>query len=260
MAQNPPLRPASTVLAVRDGADGFEVLMVRRNLRSDFVGGAYVFPGGALEPGDAELSRVTGPEDAELSAVLGLSVGGRAYYVAALRELFEEAGLLVACDDAGDVVELDRDAASRLAVARRGLNAGEGTLNEVLEISGLNLDLRGVAYLAHWITPTGPPRRFDTRFFVVLAPTGQVALHDSTETVDSVWLRPNDALAAQSRGEYEMIFPTIRTLQSVADLNSARDVVAFARAQDSVPTTEPRLVTREGVVTVLIAGDEGYDG
>jgi 8-oxo-dGTP pyrophosphatase MutT (NUDIX family) len=259
MAQNPPLRPAATVLAVRDGAKGFEVLMVRRNLHSDFVGGAYVFPGGALEPGDAELSRVVGPEDAELSGLLGLSEGGRAYVVAALRELFEEAGLLVACDDAGEAPELDSEAASRLAVARRGLNAGEGTLSEVLEISGLKLDLRGVAYLAHWVTPTGPPRRFDTRFFVVLAPPGQVALHDSTETVDSVWLRPHDALSAQARGEYEMIFPTIRTLQSVADFSRASDVVAFARAQDTVVKTEPRLVTRDGVVTVLVAGDEGYD-
>ncbi|HVB70323.1 MAG TPA: hypothetical protein VND83_02320 [Acidimicrobiales bacterium] len=259
MDQNRPLRPAATVLAVRDGANGFEVLMVRRNLRSDFVGGAYVFPGGALEPGDAELNRVTGPEDAELSDLLGLSAGGRAYVVAALRELFEEAGLLVVCDDAGKEVQLDAEAASHLAAARRRLNAGEGTLSEVLEMSGVHLDLRGVAYLAHWVTPTGPPRRFDTRFFVVLAPSGQVALHDSAETVDSVWLRPRDALSAQARGEYEMIFPTIRTLQSVADLARARDVVAFARAQDRVAKTEPRLVTRDGVVTVLIAGDEGYD-
>lgn len=233
--------------------------MVRRNLHSDFVGGAYVFPGGALDPGDADLNRVVGPDDTEVSAILGLAAGGRAYLVAALRELFEEAGLLVACDGAGKTVALDGAATTRLATARRGLNAGEGTLSEILEISGLWLDLRDLAYLAHWVTPVGPPRRFDTRFFVVLAPAGQLAAHDDAETVASVWLRPHDALAAQARGEYEMIFPTIRTLQSVADLSSAADVVSFARDQDSVTRVEPRLVNRDGVVSVLLAGDEGYD-
>jgi 8-oxo-dGTP pyrophosphatase MutT (NUDIX family) len=259
MVQSPAPRPASTVLAVRDADAGFEVLMVRRNLNSDFVGGAYVFPGGAVEPGDGLLHRAMGPADHELSALLDVPEGGRAYVVAALRELFEEAGLLVACDDAGVVRDLEPLMVQRLVEARRRLNAGEETFNELLESSGLYLDLRGVAYLAHWVTPMGPPRRFDTRFFVLRAPSGQVARPDTTETVDSVWLRPHDALAAHERGEYEMIFPTIRTLQSVEDFAVADDVVAFARSQASVAKTEPRLVTRDGVVSVLLAGDDGYD-
>jgi len=259
MAQSPVPRPASTVLAVRDADAGFEVLMVRRNLNSDFVGGAYVFPGGAVEPGDGHLRRAVGPADPEFSALLDLPQGGRAYVVAALRELFEEAGLLVACDDAGEVRDLEPLAASQLLEARRRLNAGEETLNDLLDAAGLYLDLRGVAYLAHWVTPTGPPRRFDTRFFVLRAPSGQVARPDTTETVDSVWLRPRDALAAHERGEYEMIFPTIRTLESVADCASADDVVTYARNQTGVVKTEPRLVNRDGVISVVLAGDDGYD-
>jgi 8-oxo-dGTP pyrophosphatase MutT (NUDIX family) len=254
-----PPRPAATVLAVRDAADGFEVLMVRRNLRSDFVGGAYVFPGGAVDPTDADLARVVGPDDAALSAQLGLAGGGRAYFVAALRELFEEAGVLVACDDAGRPVTFDDSTSERLVAVRGELNDGHGILNELLAREGLWLDLRGLAYLAHWVTPVGPPRRFDTRFFALVAPAGQHAMHDDAETVATVWIRPRDALTAQTRGEYEMIFPTIRTLESVADLEHAADVVSFARSQVSVTAVEPRIVERDGAIVVVLPGEDGYD-
>jgi len=259
MDQSAPPRPAATVLAVRDGPAGFEVLMVRRNLRSDFVGGAYVFPGGAVDAADAAVERVVGPDDTELSAQLGLVSGARAYFVAALRELFEEAGLLVACDDERRPAALVGEAATRLVAVRGELNDGHGILNDLLAREGLWLDLRGLAYLAHWVTPVGPPRRFDTRFFVLVAPPGQLAVHDDAETVAAVWIRPRDALSAQARGEYEMIFPTIRTLESVADLEHASDVVSFARSQASVAVVEPRIVERDGAIAVVLPGEDGYD-
>ncbi|MFI5035876.1 MAG: NUDIX domain-containing protein [Acidimicrobiales bacterium] len=259
MRQSPPPRPAATVLVLRDATDGFEVLMLRRNLNSDFVGGAYVFPGGAVDPADASEERVVGLTDDEASRVLDLGAGGRAYFVAALRELFEEAGLLVACDEAGVAPRHEPAMATRLADARVALNEGREILSQLLARERLWLDLRGVAYLAHWVTPVGPPRRFDTRFFVVTAPEGQGASHDDAETVASAWVSPREALEAQARGEYEMIFPTIRTLQSVAGFASAAEVIGFARGQATVATVEPRLVERGGVLTVLIQGDEGYD-
>ncbi|MDE3065077.1 MAG: NUDIX domain-containing protein [Acidobacteriota bacterium] len=247
-----PPRPASTLLVVRDAEAGAEVLMVRRNLQSDFVGGAFVFPGGAVDPSDATMTRVAGLSEADADAVLGV-VGARAYFVAALRELFEEAGVLVARDGRGAPLVVD------LAPARRELNAGRLGFDEVLEREGLWLDLSGLAYLAHWVTPVGPPRRYDTRFFVVRAPAGQEAAHDDAETVAAVWVRPLDALAAQARGEYEMIFPTIRTLQSIAHLGAADEVLAFARSQRRVERVEPRLIERDGSVRVVVPGDEGYE-
>lgn len=131
--------------------------MVRRNLNSDFVGGAYVFPGGAVDPSDGSEARARGLDDAGASATLGVASGGRSYYVAALRELFEEAGLLIALDDAGAPMGEDPARAASLSAGRRALNAREATFPGVLADAGVWLDLAGLAYLSHWVTPEGPP-------------------------------------------------------------------------------------------------------
>jgi 8-oxo-dGTP pyrophosphatase MutT (NUDIX family) len=256
-------RPAATVLAVRDRAFGYQVLMLRRNLNSDFVGGAYVFPGGGVDASDSDtpIQCLTfGADEQETSKRLGVPSGGLAYYVASLRELFEEAGLLIACRDGGELVDLsDTPTVHRLAVRRRQLNAGEIGFAEVLAAEGLVLDLRGLAYLAHWVTPVGPPRRYDTRFFVVRAPSDQTAAHDAGETIEDQWLRPVDALSSFQRGDFEMILPTVRTLQSIANLESAQDVLDYANSLDGVARIEPRIVMRADRPQILLPGDEGYD-
>ncbi|MGA2970316.1 MAG: hypothetical protein ABSE75_10975 [Acidimicrobiales bacterium] len=256
-------RPAATVLALRDGPLGYQVLMLRRNLNSDFVGGAYVFPGGGVDASDSDatIQRLTfGADEQEASKRLGVRTGGLAYYVAGLRELFEEAGLLIACRDGGACVDLsDAQTVRRLAAHRRQLNAGEIVFAQVLAREELVLDLRGLAYLAHWVTPVGPPRRYDTRFFVVLAPSDQTAAHDAGETIEDQWLRPVDALLAFERGDFEMIFPTVRTLQTIAHLDSAQDVLDYANALDSVTRIEPRIVMRADQPQIVVPGDEGYD-
>lgn len=256
-------RPASTVLTVRDAPEGFEVLMLKRNLNSDFVGGAYVFPGGGVDADDADRAAavVFGLDDAEASRRLDLESGGLAYFVAALRELFEEAGLLIACTASGESISLaDDDRRSRLAASRRAINTREVDFVSVLAAEELWLDLRSLAYLSHWITPVGPPRRYDTRFFVALAPSGQIAAHDAGETVADRWIRPAEALAAHRRGEMEMIFPTIRTLESIEHLERASDVLDFANRGRSIPTIQPRFVTRDdGSVVILAPGDPGYE-
>lgn len=263
MVQTLDPRPAATVVTVRDGPAGYEVLMLRRNLRSDFVGGAYVFPGGGVEPGDAGpgAERLSyGLSDDEASRSLQLASGGRAYYVAALRELFEEAGLLIACDGEGRAFTFeDVEVALRFASHRRALNAFTMDFDDMLDREGLRLDLRELTYLAHWVTPVGPPRRFDTRFFVALAPLDQTAAHDAGETVADQWVRPVDALALHARGEWEMILPTIRNLEAIAHLSTAAQVVAYASALSSVPRIEPRIVNRGGDVLILLPGDEGFD-
>jgi 8-oxo-dGTP pyrophosphatase MutT (NUDIX family) len=236
--------------------------MLRRNLKSDFVGGAYVFPGGALDENDADSQfqrRTFGLDERAASKILGVESGGLAYYVAVLRELFEEAGLLIACRAQGKSVDLsDAKTVARLAAQRRGLNHGDVKLAEIMEREELLLDLRGLAYLAHWVTPVGPPRRYDTRFFVALAPSDQTAAHDAGETIEDTWLRPIDALAAHERGDFDMIFPTIRTLKSIEHLASARDVLNYAASLASVPRTEPRIKMRGDRPVILIAGDEGF--
>jgi len=256
-------RPAATVITVRDGAKGYEILMLRRNLQSDFVGGAYVFPGGGVDELDASPAAqrlVFGINDAEASRRLGLESGGLPYYVACLRELFEEAGLLIACDAHGEPVDLSGDdSVRRLAASRREVNAGDVGFIEMMEREGLRLDARGLEYVAHWVTPVGPPRRFDTRFFVALTPPDQVATHDAGETVADQWIRPADALDAHVRGELEMILPTIRNLEAIAHLGSSLEVLDYAKSLVDVVRVEPRIVARNGEVRILLPGDDGYD-
>lgn len=256
-------RPAATVITLRDAPKGYEILMLQRNLNSDFVGGAYVFPGGAVDADDAGASAqrlALGQSDVSASSRLGLERGGLAYYIACLRELFEEAGLLLACDrESVPVHFLDDETIRRMARHRREVNSGTLGFVAMMEREDLRLDLRGLEYVAHWITPVGPPRRFDTRFFVALAPERQVATHDSGETVADKWIRPRDALDARRRGELDMILPTVRNLEDLADFTTSQQVLDYARSLTDIPCVEPRIVTDEGVVSILMPDDEGYD-
>ena len=257
-------RPAATVMMVRDADEGFEVLMLRRNLNSDFVGGAYVFPGGGVDEADGTAEAealVLGLADADASKRLGLDQGGLAYYVACLRELFEEAGLLVARDEHGDMVRLDEPTVTeRFAAHRRRVNDRDARFLDVVRDESIRLDLSALEYISHWVTPVGPPRRYDTRFFVAVAPPGQLAAHDANETVADRWIRPQDALDSHRRGQLEMIFPTIRNLETIAQLPDANAVLTFARALRDIPRIEPQIVTRDGGVAILIPGDDGFDG
>ncbi len=256
-------RPAATVLPLRDGPDGPEVLMLRRNLRSDFVGGAYVFPGGGVDGADSGPDAeqlVVGLDDAGASAQLGLDQGGLAYFVACLRELFEEAGLLVVCDAQGRRVDITDDVTiERLAAKRRLINEHRLGFLDMMREEGLVLDAGELEYFAHWVTPVGPPRRFDTRFFITLAPSGQVATHDAGETVADTWVRPLDALRAQSRGEFEMILPTIKNLEEIAHFDSAAAILEHARRKTAIACVEPRVIDQSGVARIVLPGEAGYD-
>jgi 8-oxo-dGTP pyrophosphatase MutT (NUDIX family) len=259
MAEITTPRPAATVLTLRDRTNGYEILMLRRNVLSDFMGGAYVYPGGAVDEEDGDDDLAFGLSDEVASARLSVAKGGLAYYVASLRELFEEAGLLIACTNEGDHVRFsDPSDLERLAAKRRALNAGELRFADIMRAERLRVDLRGVAYLAHWITPVGPPRRYDTRFFVALAPSGQLATHDAGETVDDRWVRPADALAAHARGEFSMMPPTVRNMEAIAHFPRSHDVLSYARSLGPVAAVHPRIAVRDGVPVILLPGDEGF--
>jgi 8-oxo-dGTP pyrophosphatase MutT (NUDIX family) len=258
-----PLRDAATVMLVRDGVQGVEVFMLRRNLNSDFVGGAYVFPGGAVDDHDRHenLDPVCrGRSDAEASQQLGIERGGLAYWVAAIRESFEEAGVLLAYDQADHVICLDEPGTKeRYVEHRRAVDTGERRLVDICEDEHLQLAVDHMYYFSHWITPEGAPRRYDTRFFVARAPESQEPLHDDHEVIANLWIRPSVALERHRSGEFDLIFPTMRSLQALERFATADDVLAAAEAIQSVPTILPRLVEDSGGYRIVLPGDAGYD-
>ena len=250
--------------APQSGVSALEVLMVRRNLRSDFVGGAYVFPGGAVDPldGGAEAEALcVGRSHAEASALLGVGSGGLAYWVAVVRETFEEAGLLLARREGGPrLLAGDPDEEARFAAARSEVNAGRLRFLDLCREERLRLNVGDVHYFAHWITPRGAPRRYDTRFFVAAAPPGQIAAHSAGETIAEVWITPDDALARHRAGQIEIIFPTIRCLQAIGRFTSSVALLQAAeRASSAVPTIEPRVVPDGNGLRIVLPGDPGYE-
>lgn len=265
------LRDAATVMLIRDARDdegrpAVEVCMLRRNLASEFVAGAYVFPGGSVDPadrGDAAGELCRGRSDIEASELLGIDSGGLAFWVAALRECFEEAGVLLAAPldaaagtgmlDTSDPVERARFEAHRLEI-----NEGRTGLLDVCRSEGLVLAADTVHYVSHWITPELAPKRFDTRFFVTVAPTGQVAHHDDGETIATIWVRPADALARFEAGEIELLPPTIDNLEKLAVHGSTEAVMSWARDVVDVPTILPIVLIEDGRLLVLRPGDDGY--
>jgi 8-oxo-dGTP pyrophosphatase MutT (NUDIX family) len=228
------VRDAATVMLVRDGAGGLEVFMVRRSLRLVFAGGAHVFPGGAVDDADRGMERwCRGRTDEPASAAIGVVRGGLAFWVAAVRECFEEAGFLLAYGPDGELLRLDDpETAERFGAHRRAVDSGERTLAQVCEEEDLRLAVDGMHYASRWITPEGPPRRFDTRFFVCAAPEQQTPLHDARETIAHEWVRPGDVLARHSDGDVDLMWPTMRSLQWLAGTGTVGDVLAAAAVAD----------------------------
>ena len=222
-------RPAATIIAARDSSGTLEVLMLRRNLQSAFGRGAFVFPGGTLDSSDSDpdvQARCVGLTDSKASAVLGLDSGGLAYWVAALRECFEEAGLLLAYRD-GELLRFDQpEVEMRFAEHRNAINHGDLGFPEMCRVEDLQLAVDRVHYVANWVTPEGLPRRYDTRFFVAGAPEGQVPMHDSRETIDHIWVSPAEAIRRHQSGEIELMLPTMRNLERLQSYGSVRDLLA----------------------------------
>ncbi len=236
--------------------------MLRRNVRTESAGGAHVFPGGAVDPQDADaVAWCDGLDDVRASAALGLESGGLAYWVAAVRECFEEAGLLFARSrPAGPLLgHDDAELSARLAAHRQALNAHQRALCDVCAAEGIVLALDRVHYFAHWITPKEAPRRYDTRFFVAAAPEGQTPAHDAGEMVADDWMRPADALEAHRAGKIVLILPTIRNLQALERFATVAEALDAAARLEDVPTIEPRVAMGEEGMTLLLPGDPGYD-
>jgi glyoxylase-like metal-dependent hydrolase (beta-lactamase superfamily II)/8-oxo-dGTP pyrophosphatase MutT (NUDIX family) len=235
------VRSASTLVLLRDAPQGMEVLLLRRVERSgDRSSGAYVFPGGVLDAGDARHHACcAGLDDATASARLNVAANGLDHYVAAIRECFEEAGVLVACDAEGEPLALDAHDPALIAELRARLRRGETDLSALCARLGARLAAHSLAYYSHWLTPPGLPKRFDTRFFVAAMPPRQEVVPDRDETLEHCWLRPADALARAQ--ELRLPNPTRRTLAALAGFASAADCIAHAQGLREIERTMPLL-------------------
>jgi len=234
--------------------------MLRRGVGAHFAGGAYVFPGGAVDRSDRDpgtMSLAAGRDDREASEMLAVESEGLGYFVAAIRECFEEAGLLFAEGSDGLVSFADTPARERFQQYRNELNAGTTTLAAICRAEGLTLAVTRLRYFSHWITPPGAPRRFDTRFFVGVAPESQAALHDDAEVVASEWLVPSRALERHVAGELDLMFPTVKHLQALSSFASSRELWDAATVE--VPTIQPRISVDGTGLRILLPDDPDFD-
>jgi recombination protein RecT len=249
--RNPPqepaaARPAATIVLMRDGAEGVELLLLRRTRTAGFVPGAYVFPGGRVDRADAEehiVAHLDGLDAAQAAARLELVDGdppALAYYLAALREAFEETGIVVGRHADGSEPPTAAESAEVDAV-RDDLMEDRIGFAEAMDRMSCRLEGGAVEYLAHWITPEPEPRRYDTRFFAARVREGARAIVDPREMTDAVWLTPAAALRRNEEGTLPMVFPTIHTLRDLQPFEHVDAVLASLRGR-RIPAIMPRLV------------------
>jgi 8-oxo-dGTP pyrophosphatase MutT (NUDIX family) len=245
-----PARPASTVVILRDGSAGIEVFMVERHREIEFASGALVFPGGKVDAEDAdsawgELAAETPPAP------------DRALLVAAGRETFEEAGLVLARRRGAREI-VDADAADRLVGAHRTrLLKGETTFLDILRGEDLVLAADLMLPFAHWITPERVPKRFDTHFFLVAAPVSQLGAHDGAESVEGVWIAPGQALADAEAGTRTLVFATRMNLTRLTPFATVAEAVAATRASPVV-TVMPKIKRTAEGRWLQIPAEAGY--
>ena len=250
MTQAPPavpILPAATILLVRDDP-AFEVLMVKRHHQIDFVPGALVFPGGKTHAGDHDpewRDRVLGWDAAEPHK--------RALRIAAIREAYEETGILLCRRPGGATFGGDE----RAARARAEIENGSRSFLDLVAELGVKLDLSALSVFARWITLAVVPKRFDTWFYIAAAPSDQLAQCDGRETVDAEWIEPSEALRLGELGERKVIFPTRMNLTLLAQAGGAADAVERAKARTLV-TVEPKVVDGPEGRTLVIPPDAGY--
>ena len=266
MASNPLLsgkkskiRLACTVVLLRDGPGRLEVLVLRRAQTAAFLGGAYVFPGGAVDDGDSDgrvLARMRGLSDSQCSAQLSTSRDALRFWATAVRECFEESGVLIARDTSGALLKPNRMA--MLADARRALHAGTLTFADFLDHEGLFIHTDDFVYVDHWITPAGRPRRFDTRFFWARTPPEHRESADELETVELEWVAPTQALARADAGTIQLPFATRHMLRDLARWVTVTDALENARSRGPIETKRPVVAQGARGPIVFRNGDAAY--
>jgi 8-oxo-dGTP pyrophosphatase MutT (NUDIX family) len=242
-----PIRPAATILLVRDDPE-FQVLMVKRHHQIDFASGALVFPGGKTHVGDHD------------PAWVDHAVGWQAYSpeqrglrIAAVREVYEEAAVLIARDRNGDPFGGD----DRAGAAREAVSKDTRAFIDLVRELDVRVDLDALTVFSRWITPDMMPKRFDTWFYLARANSDQLAVCDEWETVDAEWIAPAEAIRLGASGERTVIFPTRMNLQLLAEATDSADAIGRAMARTLVPV-EPKVERRSDGDVLVIPPDAGY--
>ncbi len=256
-------RPASTILLLRDGAKGvdgksrgeIEVFMMVRHYEIDFNSGALVFPGGSVDKGDEEIA--SQPE--LYSGGAGLDVAALSFRIAAIRETFEESGILLARSRGSNIPVDARQAGEIEAAHRTAVCEGRTTFARILADNGLLLALDELVPYAHWITPEGMPKQFDTWFFLAAAPPAQVGAHDGRESTDSIWLSPREALTGGASGRFKLPFPTTRNLTKLGKQPNVKAALDDSSGRPVV-TVMPVMTRLNGGRQLRIPAEAGYDG
>ena len=253
MSDIAPARPSSTVVVARAGEPEPELFMVRRHAESSF-GAAYAFPGGVVDEDDAVVHEFcTGLGTRHANSRLGVKAHGLDLYSAAIRELFEESGVLLAMSE-----NLDED----LSIVRDALNDGSESWADFVARNRLELQCDRLHYFSHWLTPPTLPRRYSTRFFLAELPQGQTATHCGGELIDSRWTTAHDMLEAGRVGDVELHFPTIKTLESIARHKSLAALLEWARScvEWGVTSMVPKIIERDGEQVIVLPGEKDYPG
>jgi 8-oxo-dGTP pyrophosphatase MutT (NUDIX family) len=250
-------RDASTILLLRDSKalEEIEVFMMVRHYEIDFNSGALVFPGGSVDKNDKEI--IARPElytDGERLDTAALS-----FRIAAIRETFEESGILLARPRGSQALVDARHASEIEAAHRADLNEGKITFLDVLTDNDLVLALDELVPYAHWITPEGVPKRFDTWFFLAAAPPDQLGAHDGRESTDSIWVSPREALEGGENGRFKLPFPTTRNLIKLGKQGNVSAALADSRGRDII-TVMPVVTRLNGGRQLRIPKEAGYDG
>lgn len=261
-----PVQPrlASAVMLLRNHASGqaLEVFMVRRVIQSDFMPDVYVFPGGSISADDCKTEETedictpVAPSAADPEGRTALGTGTRA---AAIRELFEEAGVLLAYR-VSVMLAFTEENLARFNAYRQTFNQRKGSLVEMAHAEQLTLATSHLGYFAHWITPEVMPKRYDTHFFLTTAPAEQEAAYDRLETSEGVWIQPAEALARYQSGDFPLVFATIHQLRDLATFTNVKEALE-STATHYVPTRMPVVMTEDGKPRIYLpdAPDSGWD-
>jgi 8-oxo-dGTP pyrophosphatase MutT (NUDIX family) len=249
MVSDTPL-PSATVVLLRDGESALEAYLVKRHGRTSF-GNAWAFPGGVVNASDARVhNSCRGIDPEKLDRMLDAPNAAN-YYSAAIRELFEETGVLLGTA-AASAAEID--------AARDALNDGRLAWDEFVDSARVALECDRLHYLSYWITPAGLPKRFATRFFLARMPVSEVAHHCGRELIDCRWLTTSDALAEHREGRLSMIFPTVSTLEFLDAFENSEAAIAEANriAEEGIVPILPKAIDSGGKRVIVLPGDPRY--
>ncbi len=255
-----PPRLAAAVMLLRDTPSeqgSIEVFMVRRVVQSEFMPDVYVFPGGSASADDRLVEETAGlcaPVASTAADPEGRTSLGHGVRATAIRELFEEANVLLAYRDS-TMLAINADTVVRFADYRRAFNERQGSLVDLATSEHLALATDHLTYFAHWITPEGMPRRYDTHFFLAQAPIEQEAAYDRLETSDGVWIQPAVALERFQRNEFPVAFPTFHQLRDLSAFNTTQEALITTTTR-YVPTIIPIMRQQDGHVQLFLPGDE----